>query len=115
MDFKDQWDVETALKILQHKTVDSKLWAEAAEWLLMYGPPEISEMLLKASGQATKHCFPELHERAYSNDGQPVYDLNEIAQSLGITKEEAREILAGKEALHKMQNFFNGSDSGTTH
>ena len=41
MDFKDEWDLDTALKVVQNKTVDSKLWAEAVEWLLLYGPPEI--------------------------------------------------------------------------
>ena len=115
MDFKDQWDIETALKILQHKTVDSKLWAEAAEWLLLYGPPEISTLLLEASGQATKHCFPELQELDHGSDGTPVYDLREIAQSLGITEEEAKKILEDKEALHKMHHLFNNDDQGTTH
>lgn len=31
MNFKDQWNLETALKILQHQTVDSQIWAEAVE------------------------------------------------------------------------------------
>ena len=115
MDFKDQWDLETALKILQHKTVDSQLWAEAAEWLLLYGPPEISNMLLNASGQATRHCFPQLHELGQTSDGTPLYDLEEIAQSIGLTKEEVKKVLSGKEALHKMPRFFDDGSSGTTH
>ena len=115
MDFKDQWNTETALKILNHKTVDSKLWAEAAEWLMLYGPQEISELLLAASGHATKHCFPELNELGLSSDGQPVYALEKLAQSLGITENDVKKILAEKEALHKTQAFFNGDGSGSVH
>ena len=40
MDIKDQWTEETAMKILQNPTVDSKLWAEAVEWLILFGPEE---------------------------------------------------------------------------
>ena len=33
--FKQEWTVDSAMEILQHPTVDSKLWAEAVEWLLL--------------------------------------------------------------------------------
>lgn len=115
MDFKDQWDLDTAMQILQHKTVDSKLWAEAVEWLLLYGPPEISTMLLQASEQATGHCFPDLQEVNFTRDGQPCYDVGKIAESLGISKQEAEEIIAKKEMLHKTRYFFDDGSSGTTH
>ena len=43
--FAQQWTLESALAVLEHPTVDSKLWAEAVEWLLVYGPPEVRELL----------------------------------------------------------------------
>ena len=115
MDFKDQWDVDTAMKILQNDTVDSKLWAEAVEWLLLFGPPEVSNLLLQASGQATKSCFPQLREVNYTNDGQPCYDIEKIAEVLGITKQETKDIIEKKELQHKTRHFFDDGSSGTTH
>ena len=114
MDFKDQWDLETALKILQHQTVDSELWAEAVEWLMLFGPPEIKQLLLKASGIATETYFPELKPSHYSAEGEPFYDVAAIAQSLGIDEDEAREIIKRKEIEHRMQHSFN-SGSETVH
>jgi len=62
MDFKDQWDLDTALKIVRNKGVDSELWAEAIEWLLLYGPPEVVSILLQASEHATEKVYPELKD-----------------------------------------------------
>jgi len=115
MDFKDQWDLDTAMQILQNKTVDSKLWAEAVEWLLLYGPPEIVDVLLKASSHATGDIFPELQVKNYTPDGQPCYDVKEIARSLGISEKEALEIIARKEQFHKVPHFFDDGSSGTVH
>ncbi len=97
MEFKDLWDLKSAMQILEHKTVDSKLWAEAVEWLLHYGPPEIRQMLLKASEIATGTTFPELKPTHYTPDGQPCYDIGALAKTLGITEEQTREILHRKE------------------
>ncbi len=115
MDFRDHWDLDTAMTVLQNKTVDSKLWAEAVEWLLLYGPPEIVDMLLKASSHATNNTFPELQVRNYTHDGQPCYDVKEIARSLGITEQEAVEIIARKEQFHSKPHFFDDGSSGTMH
>ncbi len=115
MEFKDYWDLNTAMEILQNKTVDSKLWAEAVEWLLLHGPPEIVSLLLKASNQATDRTFPELQIRNYTNDGQPCYDIKEMARSLGISEQEALEIIARKEMFHKTAHFFDDGSSGTVH
>ncbi len=97
MEFKDLWDLESAMQILEHKTVDSKLWAEAVEWLLHYGPPEIRQMLLEASEIATGTTFPELKPTHYTPDGQPCYDISALAKTLDITEEQTREILRRKE------------------
>ena len=115
MDFKDQWDLDTAMEVLQNQTVDSKLWAEAVEWLLLYGPPEIVAVLLKASGQAMDDTFPNLRPLTYTSDGQPCYDVNEIAQSLGISEEEAREIIARKERFIEGTHIFSNNGSKTIH
>ena len=115
MDFKDHWNLDTAMEILQNKTVDSKLWAEAVEWLLLYGPPEIVTLLLNASNQATDSTFPELQVKNYTHDGQPCYDIKEIAQSLDISEDQAREIIVKKEMLHKRSRFFDDGGSETVH
>ncbi len=107
MDFKDHWNLETALKIVQHPTVDSKLWAEAVEWLMLFGPPEIIQILLHASEMATSTEFPELQPVNYTKEGQPCYDVAAIARSLGMTEEEARKIIAKKEALHNKKHFID--------
>jgi len=97
MEFKDLWDLESAMQVLEHKTVDSKLWAEAVEWLLHYGPAEIRQMLLDASEIATGTTFPDLKPTHYTPDGQPCYDIGALAKTLGITENQTREILRRKE------------------
>jgi hypothetical protein len=100
MQFKDLWDLESAMKVLQHDTVESKLWAEAVEWLMLYGPPEIQQLLLEASATATNSSFPGLTPTHFSTNGEPVYNTKELAESLGIPEEEVKKILAEKETAH---------------
>lgn len=107
MDFKDEWDVESAMTVLNHQSVDSKTWAEAVEWLLLYGPPEVRELLLQASSTATQTHFPELHATGYTSDGEPCYDIKAVAKSLNISEEEAKEIISQKEMAHKMRHFID--------
>lgn len=111
MEFQDEWTLESALKILQHPTVDSKIWAEAVEWLMIFGPPEIQELLQAASGHATKESFPELQPQGYGPDGTPCYDISELAASLGISEEEAQEKLQEMEAKHGMQHGFGDDET----
>lgn len=115
MDFKDHWNLDTAMEILQNKTVDSKLWAEAVEWLLLHGPPEIVAILLKASSQAADTTFPDLQPLTYTHDGQPFYDIKEVAASLGISEEEAIEIISRKELLQERTHFISNKGSETIH
>lgn len=91
------WDLESAMQVLQHKTVDSKLWAEAVEWLLHNGPQEIKQLLLDASEIATGTTFPDLKPSHYTPEGQPYYDISALAQTLGITEDQTREILQKKD------------------
>ena len=115
MDFKDEWDLDTALKVVQNKTVDSKLWAEAVEWLLFYGPPEIVSILLQASGHATEQVFPELEAENYTSNGSPVYDVVKMAKKLGMTEEEVKRLIKNKELANKMTHFVYDGSSETVH
>ena len=109
--FAHHWTIESALGILQHPTVDSAIWAEAVEWLLVFGPPEIKDMLQQASGHATSQSFPGLAPQRFAPDGSPCYDIAELARALGITEEEARAQLAAKEAKHGVQHGFNEEET----
>ncbi len=111
MELKESWDLQSALKVLQHPTVDSKLWAEAVEWLMLYGPDTIRELLLHSSGTATHECFPELQAKGYAPDGQPCYSVVDLARSLGISEDEAREMLKEKEKEHKIPHFIDEEDT----
>ena len=112
MEFKDLWDLESAMQVLEHKTVDSKLWAEAVEWLLQYGPPEIRQLLLDASEIATGTTFPDLKPTHYTSDGQPCYDIGALAKILGITENQTREILRRKE-LKENEDQIAKTDENT--
>lgn len=109
--FKQEWTVDSAMEILRHPTVDSKLWAEAVEWLLLYGPPEIREMLRQASGHATSKSFPELQPQRYDPDGSPCYEIADLARSLGISEEEARTQLVEKEQKHGVRHGIAEADT----
>ena len=109
--FEQQWTLESALEILQHPTVDSTIWAEAVEWLLLYGPPEVKEQLIQASGHATSKSFPELRPQRFAPDGSPCYDIAELARSLDISEEEARKQLAAKEEKHGVRHGFGEDDT----
>lgn len=111
MKFKEEWTVESAMEILQHPTVDSKIWSEAVEWLLLYGPPEIRETLQAASGHATKECFPELQPEGFTPDGQPCYNVTKLAKSLGISEEEVQEMLTRQEEKHGLEHLFGNGDT----
>lgn len=111
MDLREQWDLQSALAVLKHQTVDAKIWAEAVEWLILYGPDNIRELLLDSSGTATHNCFPELQAKGYAPDGQPCYTIADMANAMGIREDEAREILKGKEKAHHIHHFIDEEDT----
>lgn len=100
-----------AMAVLENKTVDAALWAEAVEWLLLYGPPEVKELLSQASSVATNKAFPELKPTGYSATGSPLYDINQLAGSLGISVAEATERLQEKEQNEQIQHLFSDDES----
>lgn len=114
-DFQNSWTVENAMYILNHPTVDSETWSEAVEWLLLYGPEEVKEMLHSASDHATKTHFPDLKPKGYNDNGEPIYDIDEIAKLLGIDKDDVKSLLTKKESLHKKQHQFSDEDKRKIH
>jgi hypothetical protein len=109
--FREQWTVGSAMEILRHPTVESRIWAEAVEWLLLYGPPEIRELLGEASSHATAMEFPDLKPVSYTPDGEPVYAIAQVAAKLGISEEEAAEIIGRKEKKHGRLHRLSGEET----
>ena len=99
-DIKSQWDLGMALQVIQQKTVTSEVWADAARWLLLYGPPRIQEILRQASSIATQNCFPRLQSAGYTDEGEPCYDIRELATTLGLTEQET---IAKMQELERQQ------------
>ena len=110
-DLKDQWDLAMAMEVLNSKTIDAKTWSDAVKWLLLYGPPEIMELLQQASGTAFHEYFPELKPIGYSNKGQPCYDIQLLAAALGISEEEASRKIMQMEAEQGIRHLFNESET----
>lgn len=110
-DFKKQWDTAMAMAVLANKNVDSATWAEAVEWLMLYGPPSIQETLSQASSAATSAHFPGLKPSGYSPDGKPLYDVQALAQALHIPAEEVLTKLREKEEQQETSHLFCLEDS----
>lgn len=111
MELKDSWDEKLAIQVLRHPTVDAKLWAEAVEWLILYGPDETRELLLQASGTATHECFPDLQAKGYATDGQPCYNVADLAKSLNISTDKAEAMIKEKEKSHQIHHFIDEKDT----
>lgn len=113
--FKDEWNLEMALDVLKNKSVDSRLWSDAAKWIMLYGPPELQEVIRQASDTATKSCFPGLEPERYTGNGEPCYDIDKIADALGMSREEALEKLAEMQEEHGIKQLFDSSDMENIH
>jgi hypothetical protein len=112
---KEQWNLEMALTVLTSETVGSETWAEAAKWIMLYGPPELRDVMRQASSSATKSCFPELKPDRYTEDGEPCYDIEMIAEALGVTREEALEMMMELEDELDIQHIFDSSETTKLH
>lgn len=105
-DIKNQWNLEMALQVIQQETISSEVWADAAKWLLLYGPPQIQELLRQASSFATRDCFPQLQSAGYTDEGEPCYDVRELAAALGLSeKETIKKMLEVERQQGKTQLF----------
>lgn len=114
-EFKKQWDLDMAMTVLAHQTVDSETWAEAVEWLMLYGPPHVQDMLNQASHIATSQYFPELKPSGYNPDGTPLYDIEALAKALNISTDEVYEKLRTKEQLQQTRHLFGDGDAMKIH
>jgi len=81
---------------------------------MLFGPPEIKEILFRASGIATETYFPELQPIYRDPEGKPYYDVAVLARALGLSEEEAQEIIRRRESEHQMQHLITGG-SDTVH
>lgn len=115
MEFKELWDLDSAMQVLTSSSVDAKLWAEAVEWLLLYGPAEIRDILLAASSTATASAFPQLKPSHFTPDGKPVYNIRDLAANLNISEEEARKVLEEKLKEDSVDPFSSEEGPGTIH
>ena len=113
--FKDQWNLEMALTVLTSETVGSDTWAEAAKWLMLYGPPELRDVMRQASSVATKSCFPELEPERYTEAGEPCYHIDKIAEALGVSREVALEMLLELEDELGIQHVIDSSETTKLH
>ena len=109
--FKEQWNLEMALTVLTSETVGSDTWAEAAKWLMLYGPPELQDIMRQASNVATKSCFPQLEPECYTDNGEPCYDIAKIAEALGVSRKEALEMMLELEDEVGIQHIFDSSET----
>ena len=105
--FKDEWNLGMALAILHSENVDGKVWAEAVKWLFLFGPPTIRAMISQASSLATGEFFPELSPIGYTVQGEPLYDIKKLAESLGMSEEEALAKMEELEAEHEIQSLYD--------
>lgn len=102
------WTIITAMEVLADSEADAKLWADAVEWLMIYGPPEVKEILQDASNDATTASFPALIPSHYSDNGTPCYDIKCLAKELAISEDEVRSIIDQKEKNHSLYSIING-------
>lgn len=109
--FKKEWTVQAAMEILQHPTVDSKIWAEAVEWLLLYGPFEIKSLLQESAGHAAREEFPDLQADSFTEDGEPCYKIADLAEALGVSEEEVVRMIAAKEQRHEIRQLFGRQET----
>ena len=113
--FKEQWNLEMALEVLKNKKVESAIWSEAAKWIMLYGPPKLQEVMRQASNIATNSCFPRLEPERYTEFGDPCYNIEKIAEALGITKQEALQKMARMEYEQGIQHLFDASETENIH
>ena len=108
--FKNEWNLGMALAVLHSENVDGKVWAEAVKWLFLFGPPPIREMISQASSMATGEFFPGLSPIGYTAQGEPLYDIKKLAESLGMSEEEVLAKMAELEEEHEIQNLYDAPE-----
>jgi hypothetical protein len=109
--FKEQWNLDMALDVLKSKSIDSKTWADAAKWILLYGPSALQHIMQEASGLAISSCYPQLEAERYTESGEPCYAIEKIAEILGMSKRETLQKMAELESEHDIRNLYESSET----
>jgi len=110
-DFRQQWNVEMALQVLSSETVEPEPWAEAVKWLLLYGPPEVREILTTAAGVSFDQCFPKVRAMGHNDSGQPYYSLADLAEALGVPVEKASQRLTELQSSLGVEFLVDGDQA----
>ena len=97
-----------AMEVLASPNIDGESWSEAVKWLLLYGPPEVREMIQQASSLAFSEHFPGIEAKGYSAEGSPFYDLQDIAAALGVPAAEVADKLAELQFEEGVKVFVEG-------
>lgn len=95
-----------ALSVIEHQTVDSALWVEAAEWLMLHGPQDIREVMQQASVMANKEIFPTMAPAGFNLAGEPCYDVKELAGALGLSEADLLQQLEETERRQGVRHVF---------
>ncbi len=110
---ENEWDIKTALAVIMSKGVDSRTWAEAVEWVMLFGPPTLRETIEAASMTATCDCLPEVRAAGINADGEICYDIADLARALGVGEEELGEKINRLQAEKKRRIIFNKDEIGS--
>ena len=114
-EFDKDWDVEMAMAVMRDPHADAKIWADAVQWLLANGPPEIQALIQQASSHATARQFPDLRPTGYSEDGQPLYEIKALAEALAISEEEAGKRLSELQSEVGVRTIFSAGETHKIH
>jgi hypothetical protein len=114
-DFKEQWNLEMAMEVLGNQDVDGQTWSEVVKWLLLYGPSQIKEILGNAASFAFSEYFPQVKAQGYGEDGQPFYDLKDVAAALGVEEGQVGAKLAELQFEEGVEIFVEGDRVYTVH
>ena len=68
-------------------------------------------MISQASSMATGEFFPELAPIGYTEQGEPLYDIKKLAESLGMSEEEALAKMEELEAEHEIQSLYDAPEA----
>ena len=108
---QEDWDLESAMEVVMSPTVDSRLWAEAVEWLMLHGPAWAREAIDNASMTATCNCLPGLKPSGMNREGEICYRIEDLARALGVPEEEIGEKVSRLQFERGRQLIFPEDDT----
>jgi len=109
------WNLKDAMAVILNPTVDSRTWAEAVEWMMLYGPPGAREAIEMASISATCNCLPEIKPDGINREGELCYNIAGLARAMGMSEDEVGEKLNRLQAEKNRQFIFAKDETGSVH